>query len=186
MTLPWLSTHCSLVTWRRTREPFLWPGHWPAVGMGGPEALSTFGGNCWLMRETSGLGRKLEPIIKQMAYKFQRQEMVVIPVSKGLQRVNRAKPLFFFCKSYSICRWGLTDGVYLCFSKSFHTMPHSIFREKMDRCGLDVLLPFRWFRKGWTASRALINVATTMVICSEGQTQGQGYSKHLVNICWSY
>lgn len=73
------------------------------------------------MRGTSGLGRKLEQIIKQMVYKFQRQEMVVIPVSKGLQRVNRAKPhFFFFCKSYSIRGWGLTDG-FICIAANRFT-----------------------------------------------------------------
>lgn len=103
------------------------------------------------MRGTSGLGRKLEQIIKQMVYKFQRQEMVVIPVSKGLQRVNRAKPLFFFLQVL-LDSWMGADRVYLHCSRSFHTIPHNTFREKMDRCGLDVSLPlpFRWFRKGRT------------------------------------
>lgn len=74
-----------------------------------------------------------------------------------------------------------------------------ILANHFTRC-LTAHLEKRWTDAGWmfrcpldgsekaeqTASRVLINVAMTMVICSEGQTQGQGYSKHLVNICWSY
>lgn len=54
----------------------------------------------------------------------------------------------------------------------------------------------RWTDVGWlfschldgsekveqTATRVLISVAVTTVICSEGQTQGQGYSNYLVNM----
>lgn len=60
-------------------------------------------------------------------------------------------------------------------------MSHSTFREKMDRCGLDVAVAVEMVPRRF---RVLINVAAG--ICSEGQTQGQGCSKHLVNICWSY
>ena len=92
------------------------------------------------MRWTSVLGRKLEQVITQMVCEFQGQEAVVIPLSQGLQRVNWGQTsfFFFFCKSHQNYRWGLTDVVYLHFSKSFHSVSHSTFEEKMDRCGLDV------------------------------------------------
>lgn len=82
---------------------------------------------------------------------------------------------------------GADRWVYLHCSKSFHTIPHNTYRERWT--GVDWV--FSCHLDGsekveQTPRRVLTNVAMTMVICSERQTQGQGYGKHLVNICWSY
>ena len=135
-TLP--ASHCAPVTSRRMREPSLCPGLGPASGTGAPEALNSWWElltgemdvspwqEAWTGHYTDGLwvprtgssGRPFEP-------RFAESEL-------------GPNLIFFFCNSHQNYRWGLTDVVYLHFSKSFHSVSHSTFEEKMDRCGLDV------------------------------------------------